>query len=86
MKVDYYNRQGDTVVFEKINDDTVKMSNFDYYRTGFNTDGSTIEFIDPSGGPYISVGMNLNTYFETKEDMIIKAIEYEPENGLVLKI
>jgi hypothetical protein len=86
MKVDYYNRQGDTVVFEKINDDTVKMSNFDYYRTGFNTDGSSIEFIDPSGGPYIAVGMNLSNYFNTKEDMTIKAIEYEPENGLVLKI
>ena len=91
MKVDYYNRQGDTVVFEKINDDTVKMSNFDYYRTGFNTDGSTIEFEKGKNqfvvyGPYISVGMNLNTYFETKENMIIKAIEYEPENGLVLKI
>jgi len=85
MKVDYYNRQGDIIVFEKLDDNTVKMSGFDYYRTGYNDDDS-IEFIDPSGGPYIAVGMNLSNYFNTKEDMTIKAIEYQPENGTVLKI
>lgn len=86
MKVTYYNRQGDNIVFEKINDNTIKMSGYQYSRSGFNEDGSKIEFIDPSGGPYIGVGMNLNTYFNTKKNMIIKAIEFEPENGLVLKI
>jgi hypothetical protein len=86
MKVDYYNRYGDIIVFEKINSNTIKMSGFEYSRTGYNTDNETIDFIDPSGGPYIGVGMNLNTYFNTKKDMIIKAIEFEPENGLVLKI
>ena len=86
MKVDYYNRQGDTIVFEKLDDNTVKMSGFQYYRTGFYEDGSKIEFVDPSGGPFISVGMNLNTYFNTKKNMIIKAIEFEPMNGTVLKI
>ncbi len=86
MKATYYNRYGDIIVFEKINDDTVKMYGYNYSRSGFNEDGSKIQFIDPSGGPYIGVGMNLNTYFETKKNMIIKAIEYEPENGMVLKI
>jgi hypothetical protein len=86
MKVDYYNRYGDIIVFEKINSNTIKMSGFEYSRTGYNTDNETIDFIDPSGGPYIGVGMNLNTYFNTKKNMIIKAIEFEPENGLVLKI
>jgi len=85
MKVDYYNRQGDTIVFEKLDNNTVKMSGYQYSRSGFNDDGS-ITFIDPSGGPYIAVGMNLSNYFNTKEDMTIKAIEFEPENGLVLKI
>ena len=85
MKVTYYNRQGDNIIFEKINNDTVKMSGYQYSRSGFNDDGS-ITFIDPSGGPYIGVGMNLNTYFNKKKNMIIKAIEFEPENGLVLKI
>lgn len=86
MKVDYYNRYGDIIVFEKINSNTIKMSGFEYSRTGYNTDNETIDFIDPSGGPYIGVGMNLNTYFNTKKDMIIKAIEFEPGNGTVLKI
>lgn len=91
MKVTYYNRGGDTIMFEKLDDNTIKMSGFKYYRTGYNDDDS-INFIDPSGGPYIGVGMNLNTYFNTKKDMIIKAIENEPENdndipnGAVLKI
>ena len=84
MKVDYYNRYGDIIVFEKINDDTVKMSGFVYYRTGYNDD--SIEFVDPSGGPFITVGMNLGNYFNTKEEMIIKSIENEPGNGTVLKI
>ena len=86
MKVDYYNRQGDNIIFEKINKDTIKMSGFQYYRTGFYENGSKIEFVDPAGGPFIGVGMNLNTYFNTKKNMIIKAIEFEPENGTVLKI
>jgi hypothetical protein len=86
MKVDYYNRYGDIIVFDKLDDNTVKMSGYQYSRTGFNEDGSKITFIDPSGGPYIGVGMNLNTYFNTKNNMIIKAIEFEPENGTVLKI
>jgi hypothetical protein len=86
MKVDYYNRYGDTIVFEKLDDNTIKMSGYQYSRSGFNEDGSKIQFIDPSGGPYIGVGMNLNTYFNTKKDMIIKAIEFEPGNGTVLKI
>ncbi len=86
MKVDYYNRYGDIIVFEKLDDNTIKMSGYQYSRSGFNEDGSKIQFIDPSGGPYIGVGMNLNTYFNTKKDMIIKAIEFEPGNGTVLKI
>jgi hypothetical protein len=86
MKVDYYNRYGDTIVFEKLDDSTIKMSGFEYSRSGFNEDGSKIEFIDPSGGPYIGVGMNLNTYFNTKKNMIIKAIDYDPEHGTILTI
>lgn len=86
MKVTYYNRQGDNIIFEKIDDNTIKMSGFEYSRSGYNADNETIEFIDPSGGPYISVGMNLNTYFNTKKNMIIKAIEFDPEHGTVLTI
>ena len=86
MKVTYYNRQGDNIVFEKLNNDTIKMSGFEYFRTGYNKDENYIEFIDPAGGPFIAVGMNLNTYFNTKKNMIIKAIENEPGNGTVLKI
>jgi len=86
MKVDYYNRYGDIIIFEKLDDNTIKMSGYQYSRTGFNEDGSKIKFIDPAGGPFIAVGINLNTYFNTKKKMIVKTIEFEPENGTVLKI
>lgn len=74
MKATYYNRYGDNIVFEKINPNTIKMSGFIYSRTGFNEDGSKIEFVDPAGGPFIAVGMNLCRYFNTKKEIIIKEI------------
>jgi hypothetical protein len=41
--------------------------------------------VDPSGGPYMTVGMNLANYFETKDKMIIKSIEVK-ENSTIFKI
>ncbi len=33
---------------------------FDYIRYGFMEDNKTIEMIDPSGGPYLTIGTKLN--------------------------
>ena len=85
MKTDYYNRHGDTIVFEKLDDNTIKMSGFEYFRTGYNKDENCIEFIDPAGGPFICVGMNLNNYFKTKKDIVIKAIK-NTEEGTMLNV
>ena len=54
---------GDDIVFELISDNEIKMSGFVHYRIGFKEDGG-LEFIDPSGGPYISIGTDINRYFD----------------------
>lgn len=41
---------------------------------------NVIDFVDPSGGPYISVGSNLAYYFQCEDNMIVNKIEmYEKE-------
>ena len=40
------------------------------------SDKDTINMVDPSGGPYITVGMNLKMFFEKGyEDLIIESIK-----------
>jgi hypothetical protein len=133
MKATYQNRYGDNIVFEKVDDNTVKMSGFksEWVRYGYPnvyddaysayckdnenpmslkkfkekihewkegkinplkqyqslvySDISTYDMIDPSGGPYISVGANLKHYFNDKKDMIVESISLD-QSGAVFKI
>lgn len=85
MKTSYYNRYGDDIIFEKLENGKINMRGYVYYRTGYNEDGSNLDFIDPAGGPYISVGMNLKNYFKSKKNMIVKSIEYA-DVGVTLTI
>ena len=41
--------------------------------------------VDPSGGPYLSVGTNLKYYFETKENMVIKSITFD-KNEIIFQL
>jgi hypothetical protein len=45
----------------------------EYYRIGYNED-KTINFVDPSGGPFIQVGTELGRYFEDGIERKIKSI------------
>jgi hypothetical protein len=83
MKVSYYNRYGDDIIFEKLEDNKIHMYGFVYYRTGYNEEGSALDFVDPAGGPYISVGTNLKNYFKSKKDMIVKSIEYADKGAML---
>jgi hypothetical protein len=84
-KTTYYNRYGDNIVFEKKEDSKVEMSGHNYLRSGYNKEGTAIEFVDPAGGPFIAVGMNIGTYFESKEKMVIESIEPKGET-IILNI
>ena len=45
------------------------------------SDTDTIDMIDPSGGPYLTVGMNLKIFFGTDyQDLIIESIKVGKNN------
>ena len=54
------NRYGEKIVFDTLDDRTVKMSGYepDFLRYGYDSKG--INMVDPSGGPYITLGMTVN--------------------------
>jgi hypothetical protein len=126
MKTTYVNRYGDNIVFEKLDNKTIKMSGYNSewvrigytnvydeaynkfkndnpslsitfedfksnvfedkllrkYREFITTDYDTLSMIDPSGGPCIFIGGNLNLYFNKNENMIVKKITGEKEYAI----
>jgi len=70
----YINRYGDAIIFKEINENQIQMIGGNYYRTGYNQDG-TINFVDPSGGPFIQEGTDLGRYFEDGIKRVVKSIE-----------
>jgi hypothetical protein len=70
----YINRYGDAIIFKHINENQIQMLGGDHYRTGYNQDG-TINFVDPSGGPFIQEGTDLGRYFEDGVKRVVKSIE-----------
>ena len=72
--VSYTNRYGDEIIFKEINENQIQMLGGDHYRIGYNED-ETIDFVDPSGGPFIQVGTDLGRYFGDGVKRVIKSIE-----------
>ena len=70
----YINRYGDAIIFKEINENQIQMIGGNYYRTGYDQDG-TINFVDPSGGPFIQEGTDLGRYFEDGIKRVVKSIE-----------
>lgn len=53
-------RYGDTYTLTKLNENLYKANLGEYYRIGYKNDfGGDIEFVDPSGGPFINVGCDI---------------------------
>ena len=80
----YINRYGDAIIFKEINENQIQMIGGDYYRTGYNQDG-TINFVDPSGGPFIQEGTDLGRYFEDGVKRVVKSIIIN-EDGKIFNI
>jgi len=89
MKDTYKNRYGQSIKFELLETnglvDVVKVSGFEYYRTGYNTDTNQVDFIDPEGGPFLQVGSDISSYFNSENKMIVQAI-IDSEAGFLLQI
>lgn len=55
------NRYGEEYHFEKVGEYTYTIvGDFQYWRISRGEDGS-IDFVDPSGGPYIAVGDHIES-------------------------
>lgn len=78
-KVIYVNRYGDKIQFED-KEYTVEMSGYnpEWIRYGVEEDPNIINMVDPSGGPYITVGEDLRSFFNDKKPRIVKAINMFP--------
>ena len=59
---------------------TVEMTNHSEMglRCGFEEDPNIINMVDPSGGPYITLGDDLGSFFNDKKSRIVKAINIFP--------
>ena len=87
MKVSYYNRYGDNIIFEEKENNEIHMSGFnmEWIRYGWsNEDKNRITMVDPSGGPYITINSNLGLYFGDKKQRLVESIIIDNENNKVI--
>jgi hypothetical protein len=57
----YKNRYGDDYYFEPVSENTYKfVFSALYVRAGYEGDEQSLSFIDPEGGPMISIGSMVN--------------------------
>ena len=90
MEYKFINRYGNEILFIK-EGDSFEMKGGDYYRYLFNVDdeGNFLNYnaIDPSGGPFISVGMDMEYVHEDLKGLVIESIvrNGEKEEKIILK-
>lgn len=77
ITVEYYNRHNEKLIFEKINNN-IKLT--EYFgmgvRAGFDKDPENITFIDPSGGPYLSIGDDMGIFNKKFDGLIIQKLSF----------
>lgn len=79
-KIELKSRYGDTHILEKIEDKKYKFLPSDnYMRCGLTEDKNKYHFVDPSGGPFISVGSIL-----PEVNSKVKDIEFIEGTGTVI--
>ena len=87
MEYKFINRYGNEILFIK-EGDTFEMKGGDYYRYLYNVDdeGNFLNYnaIDPSGGPYISVGMDMDYIDKDLKGLVIESIERNDEEGKII--
>lgn len=58
---------------------------FNKYSKHVKSKENVIDFVDPSGGPYIALGSNLAYYFQCEDNMIVNKIDIN-EKAIVFSI
>ena len=79
-KIELKSRYGDIHILEKIEDKKYKfLPSDEYMRVGLTEDRNKYYFVDPSGGPFISVGSIL-----PEVNSKVKDIEFIEGTGTVI--
>ena len=72
--IQYKNRYGDIFTFTKTEDGNILwQGNFEYIRYSYLNDlvGNQLTMIDPSGGPYLTIGSNMGLFDESFKELFI---------------
>lgn len=85
MEITFNNRYNDTLTFTPDGDE-IKVTGYSHpIRTGFNTTGTRIDFVDPPGGPWLHTGMGLGIIDLALTNKVIDGIRLE-EDYIVLTV
>lgn len=85
--VQYKNRYGDVFTFTRTEDGNILwQGNFEYIRYSYLNDlvGNQLTMIDPSGGPYLTIGSNMGLFDESFKGLFIKGFSKTPEGYLII--
>lgn len=75
MEIIYRNRHNDEIKFI-VDSSIVELTNYGTFaRFGYNTKGTELDFVDPSGGPWIFVGMGLGVINPLMKNLKVEKIE-----------
>ena len=74
MEVVYNNRYGDEIKFNEKENGEVNMLGGAWMRFMLDNNNEDIVMVDPSGGPYITIGTNLNIFFNDGKDRFVDKI------------
>jgi len=79
MTYEFINRNRETILFKR-EGDVLEMIGGSWFRYLFNTEDSTYDAVDPSGGPFISVGSDLEWIHTDLKGMRVESIDIEGES------
>ena len=82
MKIEFKNRYGDMICFERIDTNYIKMTGYNPGSLRYAWGERFFKSVDPSGGPVITTGDNMKYYFDVEEDMYVNDISVN--NGHIL--
>lgn len=83
MEYKFKNRYGDNITFVQVGK-LFEMRGGDYYRYLSNTDNNGYYAVDPSGGPFVSVGMDMGNLIQSLKGLVIEEIKIN-EGRIILK-
>lgn len=89
-KIPYSNRYNEVSFFEDLGTQVI-MSEYNPFFMRYSyemdeNDQKVYTMIDPSGGPYIAIGNDLNYFFEDGCERIIEKITFGDKNTIIFDI